>query len=280
MSVWLAPACLLPFEWARYAFMQNALVAVILITPLFALLGCMVVSNQMSFFSESVGHAALTGIALGVILGLRDPLWSMLAVAVLLALGVSFLRRYSAASMDTVIGLTMAFTVALGVAVLSRGGGFAKYSRYLIGDILTITDAELIRVLILMVLVVAVWLLFFNQVFLVSINRSLARSRGIRAWLIEALFAVVVALTVTASIQWVGLLVINSMLVLPAAAARNIARDTPRSVLWAVVFSLASGLAGLVASFYWGTATGATIVLFAMGFFVVSVVLRAFSVRI
>lgn len=280
MSFWHAMASHLPFEWARYAFMQNALLAVLLMSPLFALLGCMVINKQMAFFSESVGHATLTGIALGVILGLQDPLWSMLAVAVLLALGVSFLRRHSAASTDTVIGLAMAFTVALGVAVLSRGGGFAKYSRYLIGDVLTITPAELARLAVLLAGVAVVWVVFFNRIFLVSIHAPLARSRGIRVAFVESLFAVVVALAVTVSIQWVGLLVINSMLILPAAAARNIARDTPRFILAAVGISLLSGVLGLVSSFYWGTATGATIVLFSMGFFVISVVLRALGVRI
>jgi zinc transport system permease protein len=280
MNLWHAIASRLPFEWAQYVFMQHALLAVLLMSPLFALLGCMVVNKQMAFFSESIGHATLTGIALGVILGLNDPLWSILAVAVLLALGVSFLRRHSAASTDTVIGLTMAFTVALGVVVLSRGGGFAKYSRYLIGDVLTIAPAELLRLAVLLAGVVAVWLVLFNQILLVSINAPLARSRGIRVAFVEALFVVIVALAVTVSIQWVGLLVINSMLILPAAAARNIARDTPRFVLASVVISVVSGLLGLVCSFYWGTATGATIVLFAMGFFAISLGLRALAVRI
>lgn len=280
MSGWHALASQLPFEWARYAFMQNALLAVLVMGPLFALLGCMVVNKQMAFFSESVGHATLTGIALGVILGLRDPLWSMLAVAVLLALGVSLLRRHSAASADTVIGLAMAFAVAVGVAVLSRGGGFAKYQRYLIGDVLTITPAELARLAILLAGVAVVWIALFNPLFLVSLHAPLARSRGIRVALLEALFSVVVAVAVTVSIQWVGLLVINSMLILPAAAARNIARDTPRFIALSVAVSVLSGVLGLVGSFYWGTATGATIVLVAMGFFAVSVGLRALAVRV
>lgn len=280
MEFWQSLAGALPFDWARFVFMQNALLAVLLISPLFALLGCMVVQNQMSFFSEAVGHAALTGIAVGVMLGLGEPLWAMLGVAVLLGLAVSAMRRWSAASTDTVIGLTMAFTVALGVALLSRGGNFAKYTRFLVGDVLTITPGEIARLAVTLGAVVALWVAGFNRLFLVSLNRSIARSRGMPVWLVETLFAVVVALAVTVSIQWVGLLVINSLLILPAATARNLARDVPRYVALAVVLSLFSGVAGLVISFYAGTATGATMVLVAMGCFVLSVPARIAGIRI
>ena len=280
MELWHSLAGALPFEWARYVFMQNALLAVLLISPLFALLGCMVVQNQMSFFSEAVGHAALTGIAVGVLVGLGDPLWSMLAVAILLALGVSAMRRWSAASTDTVIGLTMAFTVALGVALLSRGGGFAKYSRFLVGDVLTITPHEIVRLVVALGVVLAVWIFGFNRLFFVSLNRSLARSRGMPVWMVETGFAVIVALAVTVSIQWVGLLVINSLLILPAATARNLARDVPRYVGMAVALSLFSGVVGLVVSFYAGTATGATMVLVAMACFVASLPVRLAGFRI
>ena len=280
MELWHSLAGALPFEWARYVFMQNALLAVLLISPLFALLGCMVVQNQMSFFSEAVGHAALTGIAVGVLVGLGDPLWSMLAVAVLLALAVSGMRRWSAASTDTVIGLMMAFSVALGVALLSRGGGFSKYSRFLVGDVLTITPRELVRLAVVLGVVLAVWVGGFNRIFFVSLNRPLARSRGMPVWLVETGFAVMVALAVTVSIQWVGLLVINSLLILPAATARNLARDVPRYVGIAVVLSVFSGVAGLVVSYYAGTATGATMVLVAMVCFVASLPARILGVRI
>ena len=139
MSLWFCLAGHLPCEWARYDFMQSALLALLLIGPLCALLGCMVVSNQMAFYSEAMGHAALTGIAVGAIAGLADPTGAMVVFGVVMALAITLVRRVSAVSTDTVIGVTMAFAVALGVVLLSRGGGFARYSRYLVGDMLTIT---------------------------------------------------------------------------------------------------------------------------------------------
>ena len=274
MNAWHTLIGQMPFEWAQYAFMHNALLAVILVSPLFALLGCMVINNQMAFFSEAIGHAALTGIAIGVLAGLGNPLWSMIVVAVLLAFAITLLRHRSAASADTIIGLVMSFAVALGVVLLSRGGGFAKYSRYLIGDILTITPAEIAGVAALLAVIVGVWLVFFNRISLTFLNRSLAKSRGINVWLVEGLFAAAVALVVTVSIPWIGLLVINSLLILPAAAARNMARNTAQYHAFALAISFASGILGLIGSYYWNTASGATIVLFAMAFFVISLVLR------
>ena len=111
MNLWYSLINHLPFEWVQYAFMKNALLAILLVSPLFALLGCLVISNQMSFFSEAMGHAALTGIAVGVLMGLADPLWSMVIFALLLAAAITLLRNFSALPMDTIIGLVMAAVV-------------------------------------------------------------------------------------------------------------------------------------------------------------------------
>jgi len=269
--LWLAH---LPFEWAQYDFMHNALLAVLLVSPLLAVLGCLVVNNQMAFFSEAMGHSALTGLALGALLGLADPTVTIVGFAVILAIGMVVMRRSGAVPADTGIALVMAFVVALGVVLLSRGGGFAKYSRYLIGDLLTITPHELAALALLVVAVLGVWVVLFNAFFFVSLNRSLAASRGLPTAVLEMTFSVLVGVVVAVCIPWVGLLVINSLLILPAATSRNLARNTRHYVLGAVGVSLVSGLLGLISSYYWNTATGATIVLWACGFFALSLVLR------
>lgn len=280
MTFWHQLAGHLPFEWAQFVFMQNALLAVLLLAPLFALIGCLVITNQMTFFSDAIGHAALTGIAIGVLAGLADPLWAMLAFAAVLALLVSVLRRYSSASTDTIIGLIMALAVALGVVMLSRGGSFARYSHYLIGDLLTIRPFEILRLAALLALVIGLCLKFFNQLFFTGFNRSLARARGFPVWSLETCFAMLVALVVTITIPWVGLLVINALLIVPAAAARNLARSMTAYVLGTLIVSALSGVLGLITSFYWGTATGGTIVLWAIVFFILSLVFRRNSGRI
>jgi len=274
MSLWHTLLLNLPFEWAQYDFMHNALLSVLLVSPLLALLGCLVINNQMAFFSEAMGHSALTGLALGALLGIADPTATIVGFAVVLAVAMVLMRRYSAVPPDTSIALVMAFVVALGVVLLSRGGGFARYSRYLIGDILTITPGELGVLAVVSGGVAVLWVFLFNALFFVSLNRSLAASRGFPAGILEAVFSVLVAVVVSVSIPWVGLLVINSMLILPAATARNLARNTRGYVLGAVAVSLLSGVIGLVCSYYWNTATGATIVLWACGFFALSLTVR------
>jgi zinc transport system permease protein len=108
---------LLPFEWARPLFMKNALLGVLLVTPLFGLLGTMVVNNRMAFFSDALGHSALTGIALGVLLGIRQPLWSMVFFSILLSVVILIVKNANTASTDTVIGVFSSTAVALGIVL-------------------------------------------------------------------------------------------------------------------------------------------------------------------
>jgi zinc transport system permease protein len=161
--------------------------------------------------------------------------------------------------------------VALGITLLSRQGGFVKYTKYLIGDILAVSPAEILWLSVIFFIVLAYWCVASNALILTSVNSSLARSRRIKVFLLETSFTILLAVVVMLSIRLVGVLIINSLLVLPAAASRNFARNTRAYTLWAVVFSVVSGVTGLVVSYYWGTASGATIVLFCVVCYVISV---------
>jgi len=274
MTLWQQIIGMLPFEWAKFAFMQNALLAALLASLLLGVLGTVVISRQMAFFSDAIGHAALTGVAIGALLGLGDPLWAMLIFSALQALSFSFLRQRTKASADTVIGLIMSFAVALGIVILSRRGGFSRYSQYLIGDILSVGPADIVKLLVLLLAVAAFWVFYFNQIMLLSLSPSLAQSRRINTGLAEAAFSVMTALVVTVAIQWVGLLVINALLILPAAAARNLAGNM-RQYLWlSAGFGLAASITGLIASYYLATASGATMVLAAMAIFLLTLVFK------
>lgn len=274
MNLWHQCIGSLPFDWAQLEFMRLALVAILLAAPLYAVLGCLVVNSRMAFFSEAIGHAALTGVALGTLAGLADPTPAVLMFSALLALAIAWLRKSTAVSSDTIIGLVMAGAVALGVVLLSRGGGFNRYTRFLIGDILTITPGELAQLAALAAITLLIWGVFFNRLFLATLHPILARSRGVNVWAIEALFSIIIALVVAMSIAWIGLLVINSLLILPAAAARNLAKSAAAYLGWALLFSFLAGVAGLILSFHAATATGATIVLVALGLFVLTLPFR------
>ena len=253
--------------------MKNALLAILLITPLFAILGTMVVNNRMAFFTDVLGHSALTGIAIGVLLGFHDPTLSMICLAVVLAIAINLLKDTTRASVDTILGVFMAFIVALGIVILSRQGGFVKYTSYLIGDILAVTPRQIAWFFVIAMVVLGYWYAAGNAMILASVNSSLARSRRINTFLLETGFTILLALVVIVSIRLVGILIINSLLILPAAASRNLARNIHSYTAWAVIISIFSGITGLIVSYYWGTASGATIVLFASGCYGISALL-------
>ena len=265
---------LLPFSWADYKFMKNAFLAIIIIAPLMGILGTMAVNNKMAFFSDALGHSALTGVALGVLLGINNELVSLVAFGVLLALIITRVKNKGNTSSDTVISVFSSTAIALGLLVLSYGGGFSKYSAYLVGDILSVTQSEILYLFIAFVAVVIIWSLIYNKLLLISINRELAASRGIKTILYENLFVIVVAVVVMLSIKSVGILLINSLLILPAATARNISKNSRSYLGFSVLTSLFCGVGGLVTSFYTDTSAGATIVMALAVVFFVTYIIR------
>ena len=265
---------LLPFEWLHYTFMKNALLAMLLITPLFGMLGTMAVDNKMAFFSDALGHSALTGIAIGVVLGFSNQMVSMLLFGILWAVLITFVKHNSKMSADTIISVFSSTSIALGLVILARGGAFAKYSSYLVGDVLSVTQGDLLALLLTLIAAAVVWVFLFNPLLLTSVNAPLAQSRGVRAKLTEYAFTVLVAVAVMMSIRWVGVMLINSLLILPAAASRNVARNAAWYMRLSVLFALACGVAGLVLSYYLNTSAGAAVVLCCAAVYFVTLPLR------
>lgn len=265
---------LLPFEWLGYTFMKNALLAMLLITPLFGMLGTMAVDNKMAFFSDALGHSALTGIAIGVVLGMESQMTSMLLFGILWAVLITFVKHNSKMSADTIISVFSSTSVALGLVVLSRGGAFAKYSSFLVGDVLSVTQGDLAALLVTLLVTAIIWVGLFNPLMITSINAPLAQSRGIRAKATEYCFTIVVAVAVMMSIRWVGVMLINSLLILPAAASRNVARNAAWYMRLSVFFSIVCGVAGLVLSYYLNTSAGAAVVLCAAAVYFATLPLR------
>ncbi len=265
---------LLPFDYIQYDFMKNALLAVLIITPLFGILGTMIVNNRMAFFSDALGHSALTGMAVGVLFGILDSDLPMLLFAVVFALLLNRIRHSGLASGDTVISVFSSLSTALGLVILSRGGNFSRYSALLVGDILSIGAREIGNLLLIFVVTMLFWCVAFNKLHAVSLNTSLAKSKRIPVLLIDNLFVVLIALIVMLSIQWVGILIINALLILPAASARNLAANMREYHGFAVLISVFSGILGLVLSYYLNMAAGPMIVVIAALIFFVTLLIR------
>ena len=275
MSIWYAICDALSLEMLQWDFMKNALLAVLLMAPLFGLMSTMIVTGRMSFFSDALGHSAFTGIAIGCICGLAAPIWAAVLFSVVFALLFSFVRSRSNQAADTLIGVFSSAAVALGIFVATLGGGsFTKYNKYLIGDILSITAGEIGMLAIVLVLVAIFWVICANRLTLTAIHPQLASSRGIPVGLSQTLYTVAIALVVTLTISSVGLLILNSLLVLPAASARNVARNLKQYHGFSVLFALIAGIGGLVISYYLGNSAGAAISLFLAMIFAVSFCFR------
>ena len=262
MRVWYWLCDLLSLELLQWDFMKNALLAILIMTPLFGLVSTTIVTGKMSFFSDALGHSAFTGIAIGCICGVGQPTWIAVIFSVGFALLFSFVRSRSTHTADTLIGVFSSTAVALGIFIATFGGGsFTKYNAYLIGDILSVTPSEIGMLALVLLAFFLFRVLFSSRMTLTSIYPQLASSRGISTAMVQTVFTIVIAVIVTMAISWVGLLILNSLLVLPSAASRNIARNLRQYHTFSVLFALLAGIAGLVISYYLGTSTGASICL-------------------
>lgn len=267
---------LLPFQFIQYDFMKNALIAIVIITPLFGILGTMIVNNRMAFFSDALGHSAFTGIALGIILGLSDTNLSMIIFAVLFALVLNWIKRRNTVSTDTIISVFSSLGTAVGLVILSRNGDFSQYSSLLVGDVLSITPKEIAMLFAVFWVTVIFWCLCFNRLHGMSVNETLAKSKGIPTQVLDHCFVVIIALIIMISIKWVGILIINALLILPAASSRNLASNIREYHGFSVIISLFSGILGLLLSYYNNTATGPAIVIAASLVFFLTLIVKPF----
>ncbi|MFH1148610.1 MAG: metal ABC transporter permease [Pseudomonadota bacterium] len=252
---------LFPFCWANSLFMKRALLEIVLITPLCALIGIQVVNYRMAFFSDAISHSAFTGIALGLLLAV-NPFFTTVAFGILVALGIAKFKTRSDLPMDTIIGVFFAATIALGIAVISaRKELYQTLPAFLFGDVLTITEEEILMTLVLFVSIIIFLAFAYNRLLLTGLNEHLARSQDVPTVVYNYSFAAILATVVGLGIRTVGILLITALLIIPAASARNISRNAGNMFWYSLFFALISGITGLLFSFYTDVATGAAVIL-------------------
>lgn len=270
--IYLLVARLVPFESMQAGFMQRAFVGLLLLALMSAAMGVQVVNFRMAFFADAISHSAFAGVAIGLLLGI-EPHWTMPVFGLLVGLGIMWSQRGSALAGDTVIGVFLAGVVAFGIAIVSRNRNVARnVQSFLYGDILTIGDNDIWAMIVLFVLLFAFQAFGYNRMLHVGLNPTLAEAHRIRVPVYQYLYAGLLSLVVMFSVWAVGVLLVTAMLIVPAAAARNIARSAGAMFWWALLASVTSAVAGLLISAQdWaGTATGATIILVAFGWFLLS----------
>lgn len=270
-------AQLLPFECMQARFMQQAMIGLLLLAPMTAIMGIQVVNFRMAFFADAISHSAFAGVALGLLFAV-DPGWTMPAFGLLVGLGIMILQRHSNLSSDTVIGVFFSAMVAFGLAIVSRDRSLARdLQRFLYGDILTISDVQILCLIALFLALMVFQTLSYNHLLYIGIHPALARAHRIRVAVQQYLFAGLLALVVMFSVQAVGVLLVTAMLIVPAAAARNVSRSAGGMFWWAMLVNISSAITGLIISAQdWArTATGATVILVACGWFLASMVVSA-----
>ena len=275
MSIWYALFNWLPFDWVTLNFMKNALLAVCVMAPLFGILSTNIVTGRMSFFYDALGHSAFTGIAIGTLCGLSEPMWAAVLFALVFSFLFTLVRRRSSMASDTVIGVFSSTAVALGIFIATlNGGSFTKFNALLVGDILSVEPVKIGLLAGILGVILVLWACAYNTLLLSALHPALANSRGIRVFWQEAVLNAAIAVVVTVSMTWVGLLVINSLLVLPAASARNLARNMWQYHILSLLAAMCAGVAGLMTSYYIGSSAGAAITLYLAGWFLITFLLR------
>lgn len=264
-----------------FAFVVNGFLCAIVIGPLLGGIGTMVVAKRMAFFSQAVGNAALTGVAIGVIIGesYTAPYVSMFSFCLLFALFLNFTKNHTKMSSDTLIGVFLSISLAIGATVLLWVS--AKVNTHILdtvmfGSILTVDDTDITVLLATAVLTIATALPLYNRMLLASLNPSLAHVRGIRVHLLEYVFVLLVTILTVACVKIVGAVLVEALLLIPAAAARNLTRSMRGFVLTSIAFSTVSCLVGVYAPLRYDLPlpSGGAIILTAALLFVATLVIR------
>jgi zinc transport system permease protein len=264
-----------------YEFVVNGFLCAFIIGPLLGGIGTMVVAKRMAFFSQAIGNAALTGVAIGVIIGesYTAPYVSMFSFCILFGLLLNFSKNHTKMSSDTLIGVFLSVSLAIGATTLLWVS--AKVNTHILdtvmfGSILTVNDTDINVLLITTLITAVVALPLYNHMVLASLNPSLAHVRGIRVKGLEYVFVLLLTILTVACVKIIGAVLVEALLLIPAAASRNLNRSIRGFVLWSIVFSTISCIVGVWAPmrFDLPVPSGGAIILAAASIFLVTMVIR------
>lgn len=255
-------------------FMQRALIAAVLVGITAPAIGIYLVQRRQALMGDGIGHIAMTGVGLGFLLN-SSPVWMATLIAVVGAVTMELIRAYGKTRGDIALAMLFYGGMAGGVLLinLSDTGSNANLSSYLFGSLSTVSDSDVTAICLLAAFVVLVTVGLRKQLFAVSQDEEFARVTGLPVRALNLLIAVTAAVTVTVAMRVVGLLLVSALMVVPVAAAQQITRSFKVTFVLSVVIGTAVTLSGTVTSYYQDVPPGATIVLLAIGVFVVLTVL-------
>ncbi|WP_425930055.1 metal ABC transporter permease [Pseudomonas sp. NyZ201] len=274
-------------EALAYGFVVNALLAGLMIGPVLGGLGTLVVVKRFAFFSEAVGHAALTGVAIGILLGepYTGPYGSLFGYCLLFGILLNYLRNRTGLSPDTLIGVFLSVSLALGASLLLMLAGKINVhilENVLFGSVLTVSGQDLVVLGIVAGLVLALALPLYNRIMLASFNPQLAAVRGVAVKRLDYLFVVLVTLVTVAAVKVIGAILVGALLVIPAAAARLVSQSLKGFFFASVLIATFSTLIGILLPIVFDlpVPSGAAIILVAGSFFALAALARGLVPRL
>lgn len=271
---------IIPFPF-QYGFVINALICGILIGPVLGTIGIMVVSKKMAFFSEAIGHAAMTGIAIGILVGepYHSPYISLFGYCILFGIIINYTKNRTEISADTLIGVFLAVSIALGGMLLiyvSSKVNTHILENILFGSILTVNDKDIYLLIVVNIVVLAIIIPYFNRMLLTSFNINLAAAKGVNVKLLEYMFIVIVTIITIASVKIIGSILVEALLLIPAASAKNISKSLREFLGYSIIFSLISCILGIYLPIYFKISipSGGAIITVAAGIFLMTIIYR------
>ena len=249
-------------DMLAYPFMQRALLTGILIGVMTSLLGVLVVLRRSAFFGDAIAHASRAGVAVGVLTGWH-PLLTATGVGVGIAMSLHVMERHTRLALDTVLGFILPFFMAIGVLLLSLKPGYQpELMSFLFGSILTVSQAHLLLIAVITLVVLGVFLRFRPQLIFATFDEEAAQLSGIRVGLILTGYYILLALVIIASIRAVGIILVNALLIIPAATAKMLSRSLAHMFIFTPLLGVLSVAGGIIGSYHLDLPSGPAIVVF------------------
>ncbi len=266
-------------EFLSFGFIQRALLTGFLLGATCAVLGVFVVLKRMAFIGVGISHAALGGVALGLVLGF-PPIVAAGVFSVLVAWVIGWITRKGEVSEDTAIGIFFPTAMALGVALISVSQTYRQdLMAYLFGEILSVGPGDLWGLLLLTGFSLGTLILFFKEFLFLGVDEEAAKAAGLPAAFLNYLLLSILAVTIVAAMKLVGIVLVSAFLVIPAATGQTLSASVRGMVALSVTAALLAVGGGLWLSWLWDLPSGASVVLFSAGLFFLSYLGRAIRGR-
>lgn len=261
----------------------KALIAALIIGPLLGAVGTTVVAKRMAFFSSAIGNSAIAGVAIGVLLSepVQAPYISLFSFAILFAIFLNFSKNHSGMSNDTLIGVFMATSLAVGSSLMlyvtqKKGLDFHTLNNYLFGDIYALTYKDMTNLLATGIFTLTLGIFVYNRVIISGLNSSLAKVRKVPVIIVDYFFVILIALITVASVKIVGAVLVEALLVIPAASAANVSRSLRGFTIWSILFATTAALCGVLipAEFELNIPSGGTIIVTSAIIFIITLYIK------